>query len=636
MDEQLEQDDSGDIFVPGHIIAGRYEVIRLLGCGGMGRVYLVKDRAHGEKEVAMKILHGEQAHDKDQKQRFLREVQLTSKIHHKNIVRTFDVGTEDDLIYFTMEYIPGKSLEKLMEEGIKQSQIADIIIQICEGLAAIHEADIFHRDLKPGNIIVLDDGTIKITDFGIARPEVSNLTAHNEIIGSIYYMAPEIWLGKKLTASIDLYSLGVMLYELCTGEPPFDGDCPGALMRLHLESKPTPPKGVNPAVPPWLNKLILRLLEKSPLERPRSAGEIIDYVELQIGKKTKNKETSEAESANRHFILLLEEESKRITELQQPSVTSALPADKPKRPPLSSIPLGPEGITLPRLALRLFAVFLALLTTVAGAAGLHLACNTLVPSPTETLNSIAPGVFSSPTILAVLQSALLHGLIALIFASVPGALLGLAAGSFSLAAQFFFSLIVFHASLSLTFFIFTLKPAILTPILHSRSLLAILTEIENQLAALALLSPQWLEHSAKNPYRGMWAQTASIIESPLLLVGILVYLSLLVQLISKALQQRSSQTSLAHLFTVLTLWLLLVIESIIIPVGYCSSTSVFGILPQELPRMGSVAGMVNWSVLYVVTALLARTPPAKRQLNEKTRMRINTAKRRDSNAEDIA
>lgn len=271
--------DAPELFPIGHQVAGRYEIERHLGQGGMGTVYLAKDLVLGEERIALKILHPEHAIDSRQTQRFLREVQLMRKINHRSVVRTFDVGVEGTLIYFTMEYIDGISLEKLIADHQfpKKSQ-TNLIIQICDGLEAIHKANIIHRDLKPENIIVLQDGSIKITDFGIARPERSTLTAHNEIIGSAIYIAPEVWLGNELTPSLDLYSLGIILYELNTGEVPFDCDETSALMRMHLDQEPRPPKELNPTIPSWINKLILRLLAKSPKDRPRSAKEIIDYV----------------------------------------------------------------------------------------------------------------------------------------------------------------------------------------------------------------------------------------------------------------------------------------------------------------------------------------------------------------------
>jgi hypothetical protein len=180
-----------------------------------------------------------------------------------------------------MEYVPSDSLETLLDSySFTERQIAEIIIEICKGLRVIHGQGIIHRDLKPANILVMSDGAIKITDFGVARDKYSRLTKKTQKVGSVCYMAPEIWLGKKLTAAVDLYGLGVVLYELTTGDVPFEHEWPGELMRRHLEELVIPPVERNNRVPSWLNELVLRLLAKSPKARPKSAEEIIVYVKL--------------------------------------------------------------------------------------------------------------------------------------------------------------------------------------------------------------------------------------------------------------------------------------------------------------------------------------------------------------------
>lgn len=312
----MPRDESTEL-PAGHIIAGRYEIEACLGSGGMGSVYSARDSVLNGEKVAIKVLHPDLIADQKQTQRFLREVQLMRRVSHKNVVRTFDVGSDiNDVVYFTMEFVPGRPLEDfIQEQNFPRDSLAMLIIQVCEGLDAIHKAGIIHRDLKPANIMVLQDGSIKITDFGVARPEYSDLTAHNEIIGSALYIAPEIWLGTKLTGSVDLYSLGVLLYELTTGILPFDGDSPAALMRMHLEFEPPAPKDLNASLPPWLNKLILNLLRKSAAERPRDAREVIEYVRMQI----QAPEKGDAESGD--FMNRLEELNRRAAPRQQESAS---------------------------------------------------------------------------------------------------------------------------------------------------------------------------------------------------------------------------------------------------------------------------------------------------------------------------
>lgn len=273
------EESSSEKLPPGHIISNRYEIVKRLGAGGMGAVYLAKDRVLEDGTVAMKVLHPQMGNDGDLAKRFLREVALMNKVNHPNVVRTFDVGRDNELIYFTMEFVSGTSLDSLVRKtSFEIAQVINFIQQICQALQAIHAADIVHRDLKPANIILLPDKTLKLTDFGVARAKGSNLTQHDEIIGSVEYMAPEIWLGKELSAATDFYSLGVILYEIATGKLPFEADQPAAMMFLHVKRPPNPPKSLRPEIPNWLNQLILKLLAKNPDERPKTAGEILQFV----------------------------------------------------------------------------------------------------------------------------------------------------------------------------------------------------------------------------------------------------------------------------------------------------------------------------------------------------------------------
>lgn len=272
----------------GHVISGRYEVVKLLGSGGMGAVYLANDKVLEGHRVAIKILHTEMAHDQELTKRFLREVQLMHQVNHPNVVRTYDVGMENDSIYFTMEYVDGQPLVDILDDlprtgPLPTDRIANICAQLCAGLDAIHRAEILHRDLKPQNIILLQNDVVKITDFGVARPKHSNLTQHNEIIGSAEYMAPEIWTGSSLSPSVDLYAVGVILYEMATGKLPFESEEPARLMWLHIKQPPNPPKSLRPDLPVWLNQLIVSLLQKKPKDRPGSAAEVVNFVRANAG-----------------------------------------------------------------------------------------------------------------------------------------------------------------------------------------------------------------------------------------------------------------------------------------------------------------------------------------------------------------
>jgi eukaryotic-like serine/threonine-protein kinase len=203
----------------GALFAGRYKIVRVLGSGGMGEVYLVKDALLGEDEfIALKVLHQQLSKDERQSKRFLREVQLTRKVTHPHIIRTFDAGEFGGRLYFTMEYVEGVSLKERMNgEPLSLEETCRIVTHICEGLGAIHEAGIVHRDLKPANVMLLKDGGVKIADFGVARPRWSELTGENEVVGSAPFMAPEVWLGKEIGPAADLYAVGALAYEMVTG-----------------------------------------------------------------------------------------------------------------------------------------------------------------------------------------------------------------------------------------------------------------------------------------------------------------------------------------------------------------------------------------------------------------------------------
>jgi serine/threonine protein kinase len=263
--------------------ADRYRVVRQLGRGGMGAVYLVEDVMLGGELVALKVLHAELSQNEKHTKRFLREVQLTRRVTHPNVVRTFDVGANGGRLYFTMEYAEGKTLKERIAEGpLPLAEASRITQQICKGLAAIHQADIIHRDLKPGNVIIEESGGVKITDFGVAKPGVSDLTGYNEIIGSIPYMAPEVWSGRGVGIRADLYALGVMFYEMLVGSLPFEGDAPAELMCKHLETIPVAPIVLRPEIPQWMNDLAMGLLAKDQEQRPVDCTQVAELLAFHL------------------------------------------------------------------------------------------------------------------------------------------------------------------------------------------------------------------------------------------------------------------------------------------------------------------------------------------------------------------
>ena len=256
----------------GSTFADRYLIKAILGQGGMGMVYLAEDLSLDHLPVALKILHQELATDERQTSRFMREVTLTRQVTHPNVLRTYEFGSVNGRLFFTMEYAAGKTLEELITpEPLTSDQTLQVLLELCLGLQAIHEAGITHRDLKPGNVIITTQGTLKIGDFGVARPLQSKLTLHTEVVGSAHYMAPEVWLGKEVSSRTDIYSVGVLAYELLCGIPPFDGDSAAEIMCKHLELAPVPPLELDPNIPPELSRIINWCLAKEQQDRPASA-----------------------------------------------------------------------------------------------------------------------------------------------------------------------------------------------------------------------------------------------------------------------------------------------------------------------------------------------------------------------------
>jgi serine/threonine protein kinase len=269
MEAQIPVLGQGELFID------RYRIEQVAGQGGMGTVYLALDTLLGNQRLALKILHAELVEDRRYSERFIREVQLTRRLSHPNIVRTFEVGRQHSQLYFTMEYVEGTTLqEQLLKKRFSPEETVDIISEICLGLAAIHEAGIVHRDLTPGNVMITLSGEVKITDFGIARPHISDLTGHNEVVGNGPYIPPEVWMGKEVSALSDIYALGAVSYEMLTGIQPFDDDTPAEIMVKHLEQMPVAPKKIENNIPDWLDFLIMRMLSKKPFQRPDCAEQI--------------------------------------------------------------------------------------------------------------------------------------------------------------------------------------------------------------------------------------------------------------------------------------------------------------------------------------------------------------------------
>ena len=260
----------------GKVLDNRYELVEFIGKGGMALVYRAVDRRTGHS-VAVKILRPEFNQDAEFSARFQREALAASRMSHHNIVNLLDVGEVDNMRYLVMEYVQGRTLKEVIRQkgALPPTIAAQIGIRILSALQHAHKNGIIHRDIKPQNVLVNKDGLIKVADFGIARVAGwDTVTPEDSVMGSVHYFSPEQAQGKPVTAASDLYSVGVVLYEMLTGKPPFDGETPVAVAMQHIGSKARSISEINPAVPPAMERVVEKAMEKLPARRYQSAFEM--------------------------------------------------------------------------------------------------------------------------------------------------------------------------------------------------------------------------------------------------------------------------------------------------------------------------------------------------------------------------
>ena len=261
----------------GSIIGHRYRILETIGAGGMANVYLAVNLTN-RRQVAIKVLKEEFINDAEFLRRFEREAKAALHLSHDNIVRAYGVGEADGLPYIVLEYIEGQTLKQIIaENGPMPPRLAvSMGLQVLDALTAAHSAGIIHRDVKPQNVIVTPEGKCMLTDFGIARDAASSTItfAGSTILGSVHYLSPEQAQGKPVTQASDLYSVGVLLYELLTGQVPFSGDNSVAIALMHINDEPVAPIQLNPRIPPALNDVVMRALNKNLSERYATAKEM--------------------------------------------------------------------------------------------------------------------------------------------------------------------------------------------------------------------------------------------------------------------------------------------------------------------------------------------------------------------------
>jgi tetratricopeptide (TPR) repeat protein/predicted Ser/Thr protein kinase len=279
--EPLRLPRSDAEFREGTEITSRYRVVKLLGRGGMGAVYHVFDREL-DREVALKVIRPELAESLKALERFKREIQLSSKVTHKNVLRVYDLGESGGVRFLTMQYVEGDSLAALlkMEGRLPVGRAQEIFRQICQGLGAAHEQGILHRDLKPQNILIDRAGTVFLSDFGLAKSfELSGMTESGTVLGTPYYMSPEQVKGDPIDARSDLYSLGIILYEMLTGQVPYSAGSAYEVMAQRLQRPPRPVRDLNPEVPSYLQGILNRCLVVDRDLRYSSTEQILSDLE---------------------------------------------------------------------------------------------------------------------------------------------------------------------------------------------------------------------------------------------------------------------------------------------------------------------------------------------------------------------
>ena len=262
----------------GRLIASRYLVQSLVASGGMASVYRARDNVL-EREVALKIIHPHLATDKSFVEKFHREAKMAAKLSHPNLVNVFDQGTDGEITFLVMEFVPGITLRDAMNDFglLDASRTLEIIEPLTAGLAAAHSAGILHRDLKPENIFLDDNGNVKLGDFGLARA-ITQHTETGSVVGTVAYLSPELVTRGQADARSDIYSLGVMIFEMLTGRQPFEGEQAVQIAYQHANDRIPAPSSVKPGVPPLLDEIVLWATARNPKDRPANARELLPVI----------------------------------------------------------------------------------------------------------------------------------------------------------------------------------------------------------------------------------------------------------------------------------------------------------------------------------------------------------------------
>ena len=278
------------MFTKGQLINDRYEIIKSIGEGGMANVYLATDKFL-DRKVAVKVLRGDLSNDEKFIRRFQREAYAASTLSHPNIVEMYDVGEDNGTYYIVMEYIEGRTLKQLLKKrgSLTAPEVVDIMLQLTSGMMHAHDMYIIHRDLKPQNIMISDDGKIKITDFGIAMAlNSTQLTQTNSVMGSVHYLPPEQASGKGSTTKSDIYSMGIMLFELLTGKLPFKGDNAVEIALKHMKDDIPSVRKINSNIPQSLENIVMKATAKNPKNRYDDVKEMYNDLKVCLNEENLN------------------------------------------------------------------------------------------------------------------------------------------------------------------------------------------------------------------------------------------------------------------------------------------------------------------------------------------------------------
>ena len=297
----------------GELIDNRYKIVKSIGEGGMANVYLAWDTIL-EREVAVKVLRGDLAEDEKFIRRFQREANSASSLRHPNIVEMYDVGEDNGKYFIVMEFVDGMTLKSLIKKrgALNLNEAIDIMLQLASGIACAHDSFIIHRDIKPQNVLILEDGRVKITDFGIAMALNSNeLTQTNSVMGSVHYLPPEQASGSGSTIKSDIYSLGILMFELLTGKVPFKGDNAVEIAIKHMRDQIPSVCNINPSIPQSVENIVLKACAKNPKNRYDSAAEMYEDLKTCLDPLRANEDRLVYKYPEHNL-----EDTKRITKLE--------------------------------------------------------------------------------------------------------------------------------------------------------------------------------------------------------------------------------------------------------------------------------------------------------------------------------